>query len=128
MDYKKLMEGEVKFSDIYESGNEKIEDYFEIGEIKNLKNILKDKRNFGLEKYKEYSFQASFENCMKSPTVLHAQEEVIDLINYLLHEYYKQNILCSNYEPDRSATAELINLISASLKIYKDLEYLKSHI
>lgn len=46
---------------------------------------LKSKREFGLDKYKEKSFQLSKENAVGVNIKKHAKEEVIDLLNYLLH-------------------------------------------
>lgn len=46
---------------------------------------LKEKRDFGLEKYRDISFQISKENAVNVNIKQHAKEEVIDLLNYLLH-------------------------------------------
>lgn len=46
---------------------------------------LKAKRDFGLKKYGEHSFQSSFQNAMTSPVLDHLEEELLDSINYLLH-------------------------------------------
>lgn len=50
-----------------------------------LYNKLKEKREFGIGKYKEESFQISKENAINVDIKKHAKEEVIDLLNYLLH-------------------------------------------
>lgn len=50
-----------------------------------LANELKKKREFGLDKYKEKSFQLSKENAVTVDIKKHAKEEVVDLLNYLLH-------------------------------------------
>jgi hypothetical protein len=59
-----------------------------------LLKVLKDKRDFGLAKYgPEISFQGSFENAMASPTIKHACEELIDAMNYVAHQLFKDGSL-----------------------------------
>jgi hypothetical protein len=54
---------------------------------------LKVKRDAGLKKYGELSFQNSFVNSMNSPTLEHAKEELLDAMNYIAHEVFKSKIL-----------------------------------
>ncbi len=54
-----------------------------------LKNVLKEKRAFGVKKYGETSFQLSEENSKNVDELQHALEEVADLLNYLAHGMYK---------------------------------------
>ena len=54
-----------------------------------LERALKKKRDFGIKKYGEESYQLSKENAMNVDTKNHAREELIDFFNYALHEIYK---------------------------------------
>ena len=80
--------------------------------------LLKDKREFGLAKYKDISFQSNEENAMKVDTVQHAKEEMIDLMNYLIHERYK----CKNRMSVRPLLIE--KLIRKTYKLYRKIERL----
>lgn len=79
-----------------------------------LKNELIDKRIFGLSKYGDISYQSSFVNAMKVKTVQHAREELIDLLNYLLHETYKAEVL-----KDHKRKVKILKIFNKSIKIYK---------
>jgi hypothetical protein len=73
--------------------------------------LTKEKREFGIEKYKEDSFQASFEKSITSPVLLHLRDELIDAINYCAHA-----ILISEWDEDLlkikgSLEAKLVRLI-----------------
>ncbi len=76
------------------------------------------KREFGLEKYKDISFQSNFENAMKVDTVKHAEEEIVDLFNYLIHEHYKTG----DINPFRQIKIE--KLIKKTYKFYKKIKEL----
>lgn len=66
--------------------NDCIEEYErKSGVSENLSEELKKKRDFGLEKYGNQSFQSSFENTINVSIKEHAREELIDLLNYLFH-------------------------------------------
>jgi hypothetical protein len=66
--------------------NECIEEYErKSGVSESLLEELRKKRDFGLEKYGDQSFQSSFENTINVSIKEHAREEVIDLLNYLFH-------------------------------------------
>jgi len=89
MDYKKIMDKPFNFTELYEDTLMQFCTIY----LPNMNTAaLKEKRKFGLEKYGEYSFQSNFENAMKSPVLEHAIEECIDLMNYLLHKMFVQNI------------------------------------
>jgi len=121
MDYKTIMDEakkEFSFPEIYENAMNSKEADYSI-DVK-LKTILHDKREFGLKKYGEHSFQATLENCMTSPTIEHAKEELIDTINYLLHEQYKNDILC---KPNDKIKTILKNVIG----MYYELDKLIPH-
>ena len=51
-----------------------------------LPNKLKKKRQLGNEKYLGASFQFNIHNALNSPTIEHAMDELIDCMNYILHE------------------------------------------
>ena len=72
-----------KYSDWYEEIADLIERSVNIDD--NFRKTLSDKRKFGLEKYKEISFQISEENSLSVNIKKHAQEELEDFINYLVH-------------------------------------------
>lgn len=94
IDYKEIMEkkkAKISFNAIYENIMKEKEVAFNFGDV--LTKKCDDKRKFGFEKYGEYSFQGSFENAVTSPTLEHAQEELIDVLNYLSHEDFKSDIL-----------------------------------
>jgi len=119
VDYKKIMDGEdFSYNKLYEKSVTNIEDSFSLND--EIKEKLFEKRKFGIEKYKEYSFQASLENSMKVPTLLHAEEEMVDLLNYLLHEYFKYSVKC-----DEKSLNSIAKLIEEAYDLYC---HLKEHI
>ena len=101
VDYKTQMDQaeEIKFSDLYENAIVNIEKNYRLPE--DLIKELKKKRDFGLEKYGEYSFQSTMKNALSTPTLTHLKEEIIDSFNYIDHEVYKQKLL-ANEENDAS--------------------------
>lgn len=83
MEYRKIMDASKKtFSEHYEDLMTKYSNDLQIPE--DLQRALKAKRDLGLEKYKEYSFQSSFENSITTPILQHLEEELIDALNYCL--------------------------------------------
>jgi len=84
---------------------------------KGLIKKLQDKREFGLKKYGDISFQANPMNAMGTDTVTHAKEEIIDLLNYLLHEHYKTNVIFSFKKMKK-----IEKIIAKTFKIYKEVE------
>ena len=123
MNYKEIMDTseQIEFSILYEKALNNIGKNLYLNE--NLLQELSKKRKFGLEKYKEYSFQSSLKNCLTSPTLDHALEEIIDLLNYLLHEYYK-NTLCG----DIDTIKKIVKIINDTIIIYSSINDLKNHI
>ena len=80
---------------------------------------LKAKRELGLKKYGENSFQNSFDNSMSSPTNLHAQEEIEDAMNYVAHEILKASFL------NRWAIPKYTSILENLTRIYLDLKELE---
>lgn len=118
MNYQKIMFEEkagFSFSSMYEKAIQNKEKSFGIAE--DLTKILHDKREFGLKKYGESSFQGSLENCMTSPTIEHAEEEMIDCINYLLHENYKNDL---RGETNQSLT----QITNQAIRLFRDIQTL----
>mgnify|MGYP001329491135 CR=1 FL=1 len=84
------MEKDRDFIEQYEETMFKIALILSIDE--GLAKELKNKREFGLEKYKDKSFQISKENAINVNIKKHAKEEVVDLLNYLLHMAVVRNL------------------------------------
>ena len=58
-----------------------------------LNTLLYQKRQEGLKKYGEQSFQKSLENCIKSPVLaVHAKEELLDFLNYIGHAIIQESL------------------------------------
>ena len=91
MDYKTIMEKkEAKtFHQLYEKTLTSLSEYYY---KESLSEKMKEKRAFGITKYKELSFQSSLENLIASPLKEHAIEELIDLANYILTYQYASQI------------------------------------
>jgi len=53
---------------------------------------LRLKRDFGVQKYGEKSFQANETNAAEVDVINHALEEMIDYINYTLHRIYQASV------------------------------------
>lgn len=85
MEYRKVMDASKKktFNEAYEELIKEYSDHWGLSE--ELQAKLKAKRDFGVEKYGEYSFQSSFENAITVPIYDHLNEELIDALNYCLH-------------------------------------------
>lgn len=120
MDYKKSMdEKEVRFPDVYERAIQIIQGAFC---NKDLLEKLQAKRDFGLKKYGEHSFQSNFENCMKTPVLEHLLEELEDSINYTSHYIYMLKVKCeeddsANFKMCYSWLRKLTNLYSEVEKV-----------
>jgi hypothetical protein len=112
-------ENKKEFPVLYEKIIQEIQEI--IGDPETLQ-ILKEKRDFGLAKYKELSFQSSFENAMASPTIKHACEELIDAMNYISHQIFKDGVLHQgeNSEEFRDILDTLF-IIYRSLSLKKDI-------
>lgn len=122
MDYKKIMDKEFYFPDYYNSVINKIADDLSI-DIE-LKKELFEKRNLGLDKYGEYSFQATFKNALLSPSEEHLEEEMIDAINYILHSIYKSNSLLNEY----SIVSKQYEIAKKLVKLYLEIKELNKEI
>lgn len=93
IDHEKIMtekKREFNFRNIYQNAVSNLENSYFLSD--ELKEKLKEKRDFGLEKYGDFSFQSNFENCMTAPSFDYALEEIIDLLNYLLHAQYQNMV------------------------------------
>lgn len=72
-----------------------------------LQKTLEAKREFGIRKYGNISFQASKENASKVNTLQHAREELVDYMNYTLHELYKHTKIKPNTQEYERAICRL---------------------
>lgn len=121
MDYKTIMKDKdttFDYSNIYENTISTLASNFVFD--KEIEEKLASKRKYGREKYKEFSFQNSFENTMNVPIIDHAEEEIIDLLNYLLHMYYV-NLITYN----KSKLNSITSLICRTKLMYKKLQEIK---
>lgn len=99
MDYKLIMEKDERtFPEFYEEVMNNLSNYYLLDN--KLQKLLKEKREFGLKKYGELSFQSNFENAVKTPSVEHLKEELVDAFNYFLHTVYQRKLL--GKEPDKT--------------------------
>ena len=76
---------------------------------------LEEKRAFGLRKYGEISFQSSKENAIKVNTIQHALEELIDYMNYTLHEMYRY----AELTPDEGLYAKAYSRLLLAQQLYE---------
>jgi hypothetical protein len=106
------------FAEMYETAMVNKQKSFFVKE--DLATLLKEKREFGLKKYGDLSFQSSLENCMTCPTLEHAKEEIIDCLNYILHEQYKNDLRGYNNERLKSVT----NIILTLYTTLSDLQHI----
>jgi len=74
-----------------------------------LQKILQDKRDFGLKKYGERSFQGSLENTLSVPIWLHLHDELVDAINYSLHYIYRIGL--AGEEGKREKLEEILKIL-----------------
>lgn len=121
MDYKTIMKDKdttFDYSNIYENTISTLASNFVSD--KEIEEKLASKRKYGREKYKEFSFQNSFENSINVPIIDHAEEEIIDLLNYLLHMYYV-NLITYN----KSKLNSITSLICRTKLMYKKLQEIK---
>ena len=81
---------------------------------KRLKDTLKEKREFGIKKYGDNSFQSSFEKSVLSPVVEHLMSEIIDAMNYSLHALFVADV--KGYDRESFET-----IFDDLLKIYKKI-------
>lgn len=91
--------GKKSFPVVYEEAMETLASQFELES--GLREMLRKKRAFGLEKYGERAFQSTFENAISSPVAAHLGDELIDAFNYALHGYYIANMQLRSVEAKR---------------------------
>lgn len=93
MDYKKIMNEAVapSYPAMYNTAMENLARAHALP--KEVAELLREKREFGLKKYGEFSFQSNLENTLKTPTLEHLKEEIVDAYNYAFHETYKNSLL-----------------------------------
>ena len=87
-----------------------------MGASEKLIALLREKREFGLKKYKEKSYQSSLTNAVACDTAVHATDEMVDCLNYLGHEYYKATL-----NDDSKRTIQVTNLFEYALTLYEAL-------
>jgi len=101
-----------EFSNWYEKEADDIEKTCNIDS--NLRKTLSDKRAFGLNKYKEVSFQISEENSLNVDIKKHAEEELEDFINYMTHMAVVRKLNgCYNM------SSEIYNMITEAESLYR---------
>jgi hypothetical protein len=84
-----------------------------------LLQLLKEKRKYGLNKYGESSFQSNLHNALNSPTLEHIEDELIDAMNYTLHEGFKSNFL---YPNKRTKLSFVFDKLLEAYVIVKELQ------
>ena len=121
MDYEKIMKESIQdYNTFYEKQiDDVLNNVLEPMNIEMLKQLLHEKRKFGLKKYGELSFQSSFLNSMNSPTLEHAKEELVDCINYLAHEVYKSKLLYP------SETQHMEALLYKSSELFMEIDSIR---
>lgn len=87
------------------------------GVRKPLADMLSDKREFGLKKYEDDSYQVSEENSLAVNIKKHAKDEVIDLLNYLLHMAIVRKLNGINI-----LTPSLDNMIKTCQDLYEEID------
>jgi len=120
VDYKTIMDNKkFDYSEFYEAMMFSKGEVFDISN--ELQNKLFDKREFGLKKYGDKSFQNSFETSMIAPIKEHAMEELIDELNYLFHLHF---VLST--KGTKESNKELIEITLAVSKIKEVYNILNS--
>lgn len=120
MDYKEIMKGNFDFPSFYFKAVE--QRFIKYNIPQDVREKLLEKLNFGLEKYEEYSFQSNFKNSITSPAIEHAEEEVIDLLNYLLHIDYVFSTKGILDEKNAAVLKTVIQNAKDSLVMIRELE------
>lgn len=118
-DHEKTMDEEKRefiYSDMYEKAISKRE--FVLMFPARLSDFTADKRRFGLKKYKEYSFQVSFENSVTCNINEHIKSEIVDLINYINHRHLIRNFKgLETLETYKKSINMLVNLFEEADKL-----------
>ena len=81
---------------------------------KALADELLEKREFGVKKYENESYQISEENSLNVNIKKHAKGEIIDLLNYLLHMAIMRKLNNKNI-----LTNDLNNMIKTCQELYE---------
>lgn len=63
-----------------------------------IQTVLAQKREFGLNKYKERSFQGSFDSSMRAQGLYHLEEELVDSFNYAIHSIYQFRVMGKQHQ------------------------------
>lgn len=103
------------YPDWYEDTIIKVE--LATGVKKELADILSEKRAFGIEKYKDASYQISEENSLSVDIKKHAKEEVVDLLNYLLHMAIMRKLSNASI-----LTPKLDDMIKTCQDLYEEID------
>jgi hypothetical protein len=118
LDYKtEMTEKKESFFDFYSKRMKELEKILNMPE--EISKLLEEKRNFGYEKYGEFSFQSNFQNAIASPTEEHLREELIDAINYTLHSMYKACLYFKDNEKHISFMKKLIDLYNETFDVFE---------
>lgn len=118
LDYKKEMnESKEPFFEFYTKRMKSLEVNLDIPE--ELAEELQKKRDFGFKKYKEFSFQGSFDNAITSPTEEHLREELIDAINYAMHSVYKKVLYMQDDREQTKFVEDLVKLYNRSFDVFE---------
>lgn len=119
-----MSQSKIQFSEAYEQAITNLAREVGITQESELGKKLKEKRDFGLQKYGARSFQSSFENALSSPTELDVLEELVDVINYSLHLKFQELFKKITYkgESSREILADSVRLYTKVSKYMKDEE------
>ncbi len=112
-----MTEKKESFFDFYSKRMKELEKILNMPE--EISKLLEEKRNFGYEKYGEFSFQSNFQNAITSPTEEHLREELIDAINYTLHSMYKACLYFKDNEKHISFMKKLIDLYNETFDVFE---------
>lgn len=84
MDYKNIMNNSsFNYNEFYEEMIARKEKQHGLSVTDSEK--LAQKRELGVKKYGDYSFQSKFSASMTSPVIEHFKEEIYDALNYAFH-------------------------------------------
>jgi hypothetical protein len=114
--FKEITDNYPKF---YDDVMNSIVSSFEGSEKLNLAQKLKSKRDAGLKKYGDKSFQNSFNNSLTVDTNAHCLEELLDAINYMIHEEFKSSLTYPK------GTSRIRSIIKKLINCYDDVLSLK---
>lgn len=116
---------ELTFSQVFETAVDSIA-CDELNFPTGLLQELKEKRELGIKKYGDTSFQASLSNFLNSSCLQHADEELTDCLNYLLSACYQWRI--SGEFPIDSSYAEIVrNLLNTVADVKLKIQQLMAY-